>query len=111
MKPGHVLRIIALSAFVGLASLALPLSAHAGVHVSLDLPLPGPAVVVPPPPAVVVPPPPAVVYPSPVVVGTGYYGYHGYPYRYWRHHYRYGYYGHRHGYWRPHRIHHGWRRW
>ncbi len=91
MQPKHRLRIVGLSALLGLASLALPLPAHAGVHVSMGLPLP---VLVAPAP-VIVAPPPAIVYPAPVVVGPGYYGYYGYHRGYWRH---------------PHRW-HGGRRW
>jgi hypothetical protein len=55
-------RLLALLAVVGLAALALPRSADAGVRVSVGLGVP----VYPPP--VVVAPPPAVVYPAPVVV-------------------------------------------
>jgi hypothetical protein len=55
-------RLCALLAVVGLAALALPRSADAGVRVSVGLGVP----VYPPP--VVVAPPPAVVYPAPVVV-------------------------------------------
>jgi len=91
MKPSHILRIGVLSAFLGLASLALPLPAHAWVHVSIGLPLLLP-VVVAPAPVVVAPPPPAVVYPAPVVVAPAYYGY-------------------RVGYWGYPRYRYGWRRW
>jgi hypothetical protein len=86
--------MFAIVAVVGIATLALPLSAHAGVRVSIGVGLP---VVVAPAPVVVAPPPPAVVYPAPVVVAPppvvygsapvvvgGYYGYH---YRPWRHSY------------------------
>src|SRR4029453_1239964 len=52
-------RLLALLAVVGLAALALPLSADAGVRVSVVIGVP----VYPPP--VVVAPPPAVVYPRP----------------------------------------------
>jgi len=91
-----LLRTLAVVAVVGLATLALPLSAHAGVRVSIGVGLP---VVVTPAPVVVAPPPPAVVYPAPavvvapppvvyrsapVVVG----GYYGPSYRPWRHHHR-----------------------
>src|SRR5262245_40332919 len=55
-------RLCALLAVVGLAALALPRSADAGVRVSVGLGVP----VYPPP--VVVAPPPAVVYPAPVLV-------------------------------------------
>ena len=92
----------------GLATFALPLSAHAGAQVSIGIGLPvavapAPVVVAPPPPAVVYPapvvvanpppvvvaPPPVVYGPAPVVVG----GYYGYPYRPWKH------------------RHYGWRQW
>jgi hypothetical protein len=93
-------RTFVIVAVLGIATLALPLSAHAGVRVSVGIGLP---VVVAPAPVVVAPPPPAVVYPAPVVVAqppvvygsapvlVG--GYYGPYYRHWRHH------------------HHGWRRW
>ena len=85
--------------FMGMASLALSLPAHAGVRVSLGIGVPvypAPVVVVPAP--VVVAPPPAVVYPvpmvvtpppvvygaPPVVVGGSY----GPRHRHWRHHHR-----------------------
>ena len=57
-----LVRLFALLAVVGLAALALPRSADAGVRVAVGLGVP----VYPPP--VVVAPPPAVVYPAPVVV-------------------------------------------
>src|SRR5262249_37131026 len=79
-----LLRIMGLGAFLGLARLVLPQSAHAGVHVSIGLPLPVPLGVAPPP-VVMAPPPPAVVYPAPVVVGPAYYGYYGYRPGHWRH--------------------------
>ena len=79
MKPIPLLRIVGLSAFLGLVSFTLPLPAHAGVHVSMGLPLP---VLVAPAP-VIVAPPPALVYPAPVVVGPGYYGYYEYRPWYW----------------------------
>src|SRR5262245_44589952 len=91
MKPRTLLRIVGLSAFLGLASLALAWPAHARVNVSLGsgVPVyPAPVVVAPVP--VVVAPPPAVVYPAPVVVGTEYYGYYGAHPGYWRHGYRHG---------------------
>lgn len=92
MTPMPMLRILSLSAFLGLVSLVLPLPARAGgLHVSIGLPVP---VFVAPAP-VVVALPPAVVYPAPVVVAPRYYGYYGY----------------RPGYWRHPRYHHGWRRW
>ena len=89
-------RLWAVIAVVGIATFAAPLSAHAGVRVSIGVGLP---VVVAPAPVVVAPPPPVVVYPAPVVVASppvvygsapvlvgGYYGYHSRP---WRHsHYR-----------------------
>jgi len=83
-----LIRMLAMGAVFGIATLALPLAAHAGVRVSVGLGLP--VVVAPLPPAVVYPAPPAVVTPPPVVYGGpqvivgGYYGYH---YRPWRHHY------------------------
>jgi hypothetical protein len=93
-------RMFAIVAVVGLATLALPLAAHAGARVSIGIGVP---VVVAPAPVVVAPPPPAVVYPAPVVVAAppvvygaapvvvgGYYGPY---YRHWRHPY------------------YGWRRW
>ena len=94
------LRAFIMVAVLGIATLALPLAAHAGARVSIGIGLP---VVVAPAPVVVAPPPPAVVYPAPVVVApppvvygappvlVG--GYYGPYYRHWRHH------------------HHGWRRW
>src|SRR5262249_27305993 len=57
-----LVRLFALLAVVGLATLALPRSVDAGVRVSVGIGVP-----VSPPP-VVVAPPPAVVYPAPVVV-------------------------------------------
>ena len=60
-----LVRLLAIVAVFGLATLALPLSAHAGVRVSIGVGLP---VVVAPAPVVVAPPPPAVVYPASVVV-------------------------------------------
>ena|SRR2546427_4230704 len=96
-----LLRTFGMVSFFGMATLALPLPAHAGgVHVSIGLPLPVPVFVAPPP----------VIYPAPVVVETGYYGYAGYRPGYWRHHHRYGYYGYRHGHWRHHHPHHRWHR-
>jgi len=96
-----LLRTFVMVTMVGIATLALPLAAHAGARVSIGIGLP---VVVAPAPVVVAPPPPAVVYPAPVVVtspsvvvapppvvyGTppvlvG--GYYGPSYRPWRHHY------------------------
>ena len=91
-------------AVIGLAALTLPLSAHAGVRVSIGIRVPvylAPVVVAPPsavvyPAPVVVASPPVVVAPPPVVSGAApvlvgrYYGPY---YRHWRHH------------------HHGWRRW
>ena len=70
MKPMHMLRTVALSAFLGIGILALPLLAHAGgphVFVGIGLPLPQPVVVAPAPPVVVVPQP-VIVQPAPVVV-------------------------------------------
>jgi hypothetical protein len=62
-----LLRTFVSVAILGIATLALPLSAHAGVRVSIGVGLP---VVVAPAPVVVAPPPPAVVYPAPVVVAS-----------------------------------------
>jgi hypothetical protein len=94
-----LVRLFAIVAVLGLATLALPLSAQAGVRVSVGIGLPAvvapaPIVVAPPPPAVVAPAPvvvasppvvvapPPVVYRGPRVIVGGYYGYH---YRPWRH--------------------------
>jgi len=96
-----LLRTFVLAAVIGIATLALPLAAHAGARVSLGIGVPvvvapAPVVVAPPPPAVVYPAPPvvvaapSVVYGAPPVLVGGYYGPY---YRHWRHH------------------HHGWRRW
>lgn len=94
-----LLRTLVIVAVLGIATLALPLAAHAGVRVSIGVGFP---VVVAPAPVVVAPPPPAVVYPAPVVVASppvvvapppvvygstpvvvgGYYGYYHRP---WRH--------------------------
>ena len=60
-----LVRTFAVVAIVGLATLAPPLAAQAGVRVSVGIGLP---VVVAPAPVVVAPPPPAVVYPAPVIV-------------------------------------------
>jgi hypothetical protein len=68
-----LLRTCALIAVVGIATLALPLSARAGVRVSISLGLP-----------VVVAPPP-VAYGGPQVIVGGYYGAY---YRPWRHYHR-----------------------
>jgi len=103
-----LLRAFIMVAMLGIATLALPLSAHAGANVSIGIGVPvvvapAPVVVAPPPPAVVytapvvvatpppvvVAPPPVVYGPAPVVVG----GYYGYPYRPWKH------------------RHYGWRQW
>jgi hypothetical protein len=102
-----LLRTFIMVAVLGIATLALPLAAHAGARVSIGIGLP---VVVAPAPVVVAPPPPVVVYQAPVVVArppvvlapppvvygappvlVG--GYYGPSYRYWRHH------------------RHGWRQW
>ena len=96
-----LLRTLVMAAVIGIATLALPLAAHAGARVSIGIGVPvvvapAPVVVAPPPPAVVYPAPPVVVAAPPVVYGAppvlvgGYYGPY---YRHWRHH--------------P----HGWRRW
>ena len=72
MKPTRLLQIVGLSAFLGLATLALPLPAHAWMRVSIGLPLPvpvfAPAPVVVAPQPVYVQPAPAVVYQEPAVV-------------------------------------------
>jgi hypothetical protein len=97
-----LVRLFALLAVVGLAALALPRSADAGVRVSVGIGVP----VYPPP--VVVAPPPAVVYPAPVVVAPPPVVYGGPRVRvggYYR-----GYYGHRPPHWRHHHHPH-WRRW
>jgi hypothetical protein len=102
-------RICTMLAVVALAALVRPLSADAGVRVSVGIGVPvySAPVVVAPPPAVVYPAPvvvarpPVVVAPPPVVYGGsrvivgGYYG---------------GYYRHRHPHWRHH-YHPHWRRW
>jgi hypothetical protein len=95
-----LLRTFIMATVVGIAILALPLWAQAGVRVSIGVGLP---VVVAPAPVVVAPPPPAVVYPAPVIVATPpvvygtapvvVRGYYGPSYRHWRHH------------------HYGWRQW
>ena len=83
---------------MGMASLALPLPAHAGrLHVSIGLGVP----VYPAP--VVVAPPPAVVYSAPVVVAQPPVVYGAPPVAVG------GYYGSRHRHWRHH--HHRWHRW
>jgi hypothetical protein len=87
----------AIMIFMGMASLALPLAAHAGVRLSIGIGVPVyPAPVVVAPAPVVVAPPPAVVYSAPVVVAppsmvygappvvVG--GYYGPRHRHWRHH-------------------------
>jgi hypothetical protein len=92
---GTLLRTLGIVTFIAVASLVLPLSAHAGgVHVSIGFGLPV-AVIAPPPPVVValqpvvVQPAPVVVHQPPVVIAqprvvyTSPY-YRGY--RHWRHH-------------------------
>jgi hypothetical protein len=89
-------RIFSLVMFLGIASLALPLTAHArGLHVSVGLALPVPVVVAPTPvivtrpQPVIVPSAPVVVTRPPIIVGEPcvestrpyYGGYH----RHWRH--------------------------
>ena len=59
-----LLRMVAVASVFGVATLVLPLSAQAGIRVSVGIGLP---VVVAPAP-VVVAPPPAVVSPAPVIV-------------------------------------------
>lgn len=62
------LRTSGMVGFLGIASLALSLPAHAGgLHVSIGVGLPFPVAVVPAP-VVVAPAPPVVVQPVPVVV-------------------------------------------
>ena len=41
MKPRPLLRLVGLSVFLGLATLALPLAAQAGVRVSVGIGVPG----------------------------------------------------------------------
>jgi len=96
-----LLRTLVSVTVLGIATLVLPLSVHAGVRVAIGVGLP---VVVAPAPVVVAPPPPAVVYPAPVVVASPpvvvapppvVYGsapvlvgrYYGYYHRPWRHPY------------------------
>jgi hypothetical protein len=96
-----LLRTLVSVTVLGIATLVLPLSVHAGVRVAIGVGLP---VVVAPAPVVVAPPPPAVVYPAPVVVARPpvvvvpppvVYGsapvlvgrYYGYYHRPWRHPY------------------------
>ena len=97
-----ILRTCGMVAVLGLATLALPLPAHAGgVHIDIGLPLllPFPIFVAPAP--IFVAPPPEVVYPAPVVVSPEDYGYYGYRPGYWRHpyHVHNGYGGYRQGGW------------
>ena len=77
MRATHTLvRMVGIVAFLGIATLALPLSAHAGgvqVSVGIGVPLPEPVVVAPAPVVValqpvVVQPAPVIVHPAPVVV-------------------------------------------
>ncbi len=85
-----LLRVFAVGAVCGLATLALPLAAHAGVRVSIGIGVPvypTPVVVYPAP--VVVPSPPVVVALPPVVYGSGpvlVKGPYGHRHRHWRHH-------------------------
>jgi hypothetical protein len=111
MKSKYLSRLLGIVTVLGIAGLALPLSAHAGgprVSVGIDLPLPVPFLPFP----VVVAPQPVIVHPAPVV--RGYYGHyhHGYDRRYyrghgrhWEHDRHWGHAGHRH---RPWRHHHRW---
>jgi hypothetical protein len=108
MQQTHfVLRTCGILAVLGIATLALPCSAQAGVRVSIGIGVPvypAPVVVAPPPavvypapvivtrPPVVVAPPPVVYYGSPPVFIGGSYGY-------------------QHHHWRHHHHHHHWRRW
>jgi len=92
-----LLRMFAVGAVAGLATLALPLSAYAGVRVAIGIGVPvsptpvvvAPAPVVVYPAPVVVPSPPVVVAPPPVVYGSGpvlVKGPHRHRHRHWRHH-------------------------
>jgi hypothetical protein len=89
-----LLRIFLVGAVFSVATLALPLSAQAGVRVSIGIGVPvyaAPVVVAPAPvvvyPAPVVVAPPPVVYGSPPVVVRGSYGPR---HRHWRHHHHHG---------------------
>jgi len=57
MKPIHMLRIVSIVTFLGIASFALPQPAHARVHVAIGLGLPIPVPILPAPPVVVARPP------------------------------------------------------
>ena len=112
MKPIPLLRIVGLSAFLGLVSFLLPLPTHAGVRVSVGIGLPVPVFVAPAP--VVVAPQPVIVYPGSVVYEAapvlvpGYYGHPSGSWRYPRRHH--GYDGYRQGGWRHQHQHRGHRR-
>ena len=98
-----VLRTCGIVAVLAVATLAIPLSAHAGVRVSVGIGLP---VIVAPAPVVVVAAPPAVVYSAPVVVASPPVVYESAPVLVG------GYYGYHHGHWKHHhRHHHRWHRW
>jgi len=105
-----MVRTVATVTLLGVATLVLPLSAHAGgVHVSVGIGLPFPVAVVPAP--VVLAPQPVIVQPAPVVVAQppGVYGfspvfvrgYHRHHHKYWKHH------KHHHKHWKHHK-HHRW---
>jgi hypothetical protein len=89
----HMLTVVAVC---GLAPLALPLAAQAGVRVSIGIGVPvyrAPVIVAPPPavvyPALVIVPPPPVVVAPPVVYGAPpvwVKGPYGHRHRHWRHH-------------------------
>ena len=90
-------RMFGLVMFLGIAGLALPLTAHAGgLHVSIGLGLPVPVVVAPTPVVVTRPQPvivqsaPVVVTRPPVIVGEPYVEserpYYGGYHRHWKHH-------------------------
>ena len=68
MKPRHMLRIVSIATFLGMASFALPQPAHARVHVSVGLGLPIPITILPAPPVVVRPAPVVVARPPVVIV-------------------------------------------
>jgi hypothetical protein len=106
-------RMFGLVMFLGIASLALPLTAHAGgLHVSVGLGLPVPVVVAPAPVVVTRPHPvivqsaPVAVTRPPVIVGEPCVGYERPYYGGYHVGYERPYYGgyHRHwGYWKHHR--------
>jgi hypothetical protein len=93
-------QVFSLVMFLGIASLVLPLTAHAGrLHVSVGLGLPVPVVVAPTPVVitrpqpVIVPSAPVVVTQPPIIVGEPcvestrpYYGGYHRHWRHWKHH-------------------------